>query len=75
MQIAFDLLRKWPQGIEKLKWDAVALAGKLQRPPTKAELRKSYDPDEKMDPAQFSRLLNPAGLSWLPGAKSPRKLS
>jgi hypothetical protein len=70
LQIAFDLLRggQWPEDVTNLQNHAWFLAGKLQRPPTKAELRERYDP--RMDPAQFSRLLKPAGLSWLPGAKS-----
>jgi hypothetical protein len=65
---AFDLAQgdQLPQEIQKL-WDCTMfLAATLQRPPTKKELRNHYDPDERMDPAQFSRLLKPAGLSWLP---------
>jgi hypothetical protein len=77
LKIAFDLLQgdQWPQDIQKLWHCAMRLAGKLQRPPTKAELRKRYYPDRRIDPSQFTKLLKHAGLSWLPGAKSPRNLS
>ena len=64
----------WLEEVTNLRFHALALANELQRPPTKEELRERYDPDERKDAAQFSRLLKPAGLSWLPGAKSPRNL-
>ena len=50
------------------------LAATLQRPPTKKELRERYDPDERKDASQFSRLLKPAGLSWLPERAVPSQL-
>jgi hypothetical protein len=64
---AFDLLQRdqWPEDIKRLRVHAVDLAGDLQRPPTKIELRKRYDPKERMDPSQFAKLLKRAGLSWL----------
>jgi len=70
LQKAFELLQggQLPQDVTKLRFDALALAGELQRPPTKRELRERYDPG--MDPSQFAKLLRHAGLSWLPGAKS-----
>ena len=68
MQKAFDVLRddsQWPQDIVKLQRYAVDLAADLQRPPTKAELRRRYDPDRRIDPSKFAKLLRHAGLSWM----------
>ena len=68
MQKAFDLLRddsQWPQDVTNLQIHAMVLAGELQRPPTKAELRKRYDPDRRIDPSKFAKLLKHTGLSWL----------
>ena len=80
VQKAFELLQrdKWPQDIDKLQEHAIRLAITLQRPPTKAELRKSYNsyrehstgtPKEK----DFSPLLKHAGLSWLKKERSKKK--
>ena len=77
LQIAFDLWwdEQWPEDVTNLQKHAWYLAGKLQRPPTKKELRERYAPGTDPADAQFSRLLKAAGLSWLPDAKSPRNLS
>ena len=74
LQKAFDLLQgdQWPQDIQKL-WDcARILAAKLQRPPTKAELRMHYKPNVTLKEKDFSPLLKHAGLSWL--KKGPLKI-
>lgn len=66
MQIAFKLLQddsQWPQDIKDLQQLAMRLAARLQRPPTKAELRMRYNPTLKEK--DFSLLLKHAGLSWL----------
>ena len=66
LQLAFNMLRddsQWPQDIEKLKKHAMNLAAKLQRPPTKAELRMHYNPSGTLK--GFSPLLKHAGLWWL----------
>ena len=45
MQKAFDLLQddsQWPQDIDKAARACHDLAAELQRPPTKAELRKRF---------------------------------
>ena len=82
MQKAFDMLLhdkgQWPQDIEKLKWHAVALAWELQRPPTKAELRKSYNSlghhaNGDLEESKFSPLLKRAGFSWLKKAQRVKK--
>jgi hypothetical protein len=81
MQKAFDRSHdkgQWPRDIEKLKWHAVALAWELQRPPTKAELRKSYNStrhhvDSALGESKFSPLLKHAGLRWLDKAQRVKK--
>ena len=82
MQIAFGKLRgddsKWPQDIEKLKWHAVHLARDLQRPPTKAELRESYNSTRHhvngaLGESKFSPLLKHAGFSWLEKGEPARE--
>ena len=73
LKIAFDLLRddsQWPQDVTNLRVHAMALAYLLQRPPTKAELRKRYDPT--LREKDFSPLLEHAGLLWL--KKGPLKI-
>ena len=68
LQIAFDLLRddgQWQEDISKLRDHALLLAGELQRPPTKRELRKRYNPSGTLKESEFSQLLKHAGLSWL----------
>ena len=67
VQLAFELLQsdQWPQDIDKLQEHAMALATELQRPPTKAELRKRHDPSGTLRASEFSPLLKRAGLSWL----------
>ena len=67
MQMAFELLKsdQWPQDIDKLQEHAMALATELQRPPTKAELRKRHDSSGTLRESEFSPLLKHAGLSWL----------
>ena len=68
MQFAFNLLQddsQWPQDIIRLQELAVMLAAKLQRPPTKAEFRKRYNPSDTLKEKDFSLLLKRAGLSWL----------
>jgi hypothetical protein len=67
LQMAFKLLQsdRWPQDIDKLQEQAIRLAINLQRPPTKAELRKRYDPRDTLYESDFAVLLKHAGLSWL----------
>ena len=73
MQTAFNLLKndtQWPQDIDELRRLAMRLAAGLQRPPTKAELRKHYNskykpPAAALKEKDFSLLLKHAGLSWL----------
>ena len=67
MQMAFELLHsdQWPQDIDKLQEHAMTLAAELQRPPTKAELRKRYNPSGRLRESEFSELLKHAGLAWL----------
>jgi hypothetical protein len=62
---AFDMLRddrQWLEEVTNLRLNALALAGELQRPPTKGELRKRHGTLEEKD---FTPLLEHAGLSWL----------
>ena len=81
MQMAFDKLgdkSQWSQDIEKLKWHAVALAWDLQRPPAKAELRKSYNSTRHhangaLGESKFSPLLKHAGFSWLKKGQRVKK--
>jgi hypothetical protein len=56
---------RWPQDIDELQKHAVRLAISLQRPPTKAELRKRHNPSGTLRESEFSPLLKHAGLSWL----------
>jgi hypothetical protein len=67
LQIAFNLLtdNQWPQKLERLRTCATHLASELQRPPSKGELMKRFDPGERLEPSTFSRLLKDAGLAWL----------
>jgi hypothetical protein len=68
VQMSFDLLQgdtRWPQDIDELQKHAVRLAISLQRPPTKAELRKRHNPSGTLRESEFSPLLKHAGLSWL----------
>ena len=56
MQKAFYLLRadsQWLPEVTKLRFLARDLANELQRPPTKAELRKRYDPGSRIDPSSL----------------------
>ena len=81
VQIALKLLRddaKWSQDIDKLQEHALRLAIILQRPPTKAELRKSYNSYREhsagtLKEKDFSPLLKHAGLSWLKKERSKKK--
>ena len=80
LRIEFNLLwddSQLPQDVMNLQFQAWRLAGKLQRPPTKAELRKRYNskykaPAAALSEKDFSPLLKHAGLSWL--RKGPLKI-
>src|SRR5262245_39595456 len=72
LQKAFDRLQgdQWPRDVTNLRFLAMALATELQRPRRKAERKKRYDPDGRIDPSTFAKLLRHAGLSWLPRGSS-----
>jgi hypothetical protein len=72
LQLAFKLLtdNQWQSQIGKLRHHLVMLTVELQRPPYKSELRKDFDPQQRIQTSNFATLLRNAGLGWLP--KKPR---
>lgn len=68
LQLAFALLtdHQWPRQIEKLLDHARDLAVEFQRPPYKLELRKNFDPQQRIQTSNFATLLRNAWLGWLP---------
>jgi hypothetical protein len=68
LQLAFRLLTEkgWPSQVRELQHHALMLACELGRPPYKSELRKEFDPQERIQTTNFATLLRRAGLGWLP---------
>jgi hypothetical protein len=70
LQVAFEWLegKGSPSQIVKLHHHAVALAVKLERPPSKSELRADFKLGQRIQiqPTNFATLLRRAGLGWLP---------
>ena len=69
LQLAFKLLtdnNQWQSQIGKLRDHLRTLAIELQRPPYKLELRKNFDPQQRVQTSNFTTLLRVAGLGWLP---------
>jgi hypothetical protein len=80
LQVAYEWLtgEGSPSQIVKLRHLALMLAVKLQRPPSKKELKDRFDstlpPDHPIHESEFSKRLKEAGLSWLKRGQPDRLL-